>query len=223
MISQALIVAGGKGTRLHEVARHIPKPMFPVDGKPVLQHRIELLKANSVSDILILTGHLGNMIADYFGDGGAFGVHIAYCKEDTPLGTAGCIKECEDHVEDDFIVLYGDLIVDMKLDDLVSFHLARKTTATLVVHPTDHPHDSDLLVIDEENRIRSVIQKNEKPEYYPNCASSGLYVLSRQVLDYIPRGAPSDFVKDVLPRMLKKGEKVYGYHTAEYMKDIGHR
>jgi histidinol-phosphate phosphatase family protein len=221
MTSQALIIAGGKGTRLQGITQDIPKPMFPVNGKPVLQHQVELLKANGILRILILTGYLGERITEYFGDGGSFGVHVTYCQEEAPLGTAGCVRQCADAVDSDFIVLYGDLIFDMRLADLSSFHLSKKATATLVVHPNDHPHDSDLVVLDEEDRIRSIIQKKEKPEYYPNCASAGLYVLSRRVLDYIPQGRSSDFVKDVFPQMLEKDEGLYGYRTAEYVKDMG--
>ncbi len=221
MISRAVIIAGGKGTRLSGISQDIPKPLFPVDGKPVLEHLIDLLRSNGIRDVSILIGHLGGRIQEYFGTGSSFGVDITYHWEKQPLGTAGCMLQCAEYIEDGFLIVYGDLIAHMKLADLFLFHESKGASATLAVHPNDHPYDSDIVVMDEDCRIRKIIQKNQKPEFYPNCASAGVYTLSRCVLDYIPSNGPSDFMKDVFPKMLEKGERIFGYRTAEYVKDMG--
>jgi mannose-1-phosphate guanylyltransferase / phosphomannomutase len=218
----AVIIAGGKGTRLAGVAQDLPKCLIPVGGKPLLQHQIECLKANGFLNIIILTGHLSDKIIESFGDGSSFGVNITYFREKIPLGTAGCVKEFEADIGgQDFLVVYGDLLVDMKFEDLFLFHQSNAAAATLVVHPNDHPYDSDIVVLDERSALSAIIQKDKKPEYYPNCANAAVYAMSKRVFEYIDKGRPSDFMKDVFPRMLTHGERLYGYRTAEYIKAMG--
>jgi histidinol-phosphate phosphatase family protein len=217
----AVIVAGGKGTRLKEVSGAIPKPMVPVCGKPVLEHQIELLQRWGARKIHILTGYLGHVIEDYFGNGERFGLTIRYHREKEPLGTAGCVAAIEGLVNEPFLLLYGDIMLDMKLDDLFAFHREKGGAATVVVHPNDHPHDSDLVVMAEDGLVRGFIPKNRKPAYYANRVSAAVYVLSAAVFRHIPPGSTADFVKDVFPSMLSAGERIFGYKTAEYVKDMG--
>jgi histidinol-phosphate phosphatase family protein len=127
----------------------------------------------------------------------------------------------EGSVNEPFLLLYGDIMLDMKLDDFLAFHLEKGSAATLVVHPNDHPHDSDLVVLGEGMRITGFVPKDLKPRWYANCVSAAVYVLSPCVFRYIPAGTPSDFVKDVFPAMLAAREPLYGYKTSEYIKDMG--
>ena len=217
----AVIIAGGKGERLKNLAGDIPKPMVEIGGRPVLEHQINLLRKYGIKDVSLLIGYLGHTIEDYFKDGKAFGVDIKYYLEDKPLGTSGCVKVLEDKIRAHFIVLYGDIMFDMKLDDFVAFHKAKNGVATLAVHPNDHPYDSDLVIMDGDFRITNFLPKNRKPQYYANLASAAVYVLSPAVFNYIPEDVSSDFVEDIFPRMLKHQEKIYGYKTAEYIKDMG--
>jgi len=217
----AAIVAGGKGTRLKDVSGEIPKPMVPVGGKPVLQHQVELLARWGAREIHILTGYLGHVIEEHFGDGSRFGLAIRYHREARPLGTAGCVAALEGLVGEPFVLLYGDIMLDMKFDDFVTFHREKGSAATLAVHPNDHPHDSDLVVLDEERRITAFIPKDRKPRWYANCVNAAVYVLAPAVFRHIPQGLPSDFVKDIFPAMLAAGEPLYGYKTSEYIKDMG--
>jgi histidinol-phosphate phosphatase family protein len=217
----AAIVAGGKGTRLRDVSGEIPKPMVPVGGKPVLQHQVELLSRWGAREIHILTGYLGHVIEEHFGDGRRFGLSIRYHREAKPLGTAGCVAALEGLVGEPFILLYGDILLDMKLDDFVAFHREKGSAATLAVHPNDHPHDSDLVVLDDARRITGFVPRDRKPRWYTNCVSAAVYILSPAIFRYIPEGKSSDFVKDVFPAMLAAGEPLYGYRTSEYIKDMG--
>lgn len=217
----AVIIAGGKGMRMGGLTQIIPKPMLHVAGKPILDHQITFLKNNGIENIFILLGYLGHVIKNYFGDGKAFGVNIKYFLENKPLGTAGCVKILEGKIRDDFLVLYGDLMLDVKIADFIAFHRAKRGSGTLVVHPNDHPCDSDLVVMDDDSRIIDFLPKDQKPQYYANLVSAAIYILSPLVFKYIPEGISSDFVRDVFPLMLRDSEKLYGYKTAEYIKDMG--
>jgi histidinol-phosphate phosphatase family protein len=217
----AAIVAGGKGTRLKDVSGEIPKPMVPVGGKPVLEHQVELLQRWGASEIYILTGYLGHVIEDYFGNGDRFGLSIRYHRETEALGTAGCVAAIEGFVNAPFLLLYGDIMLDMKLDDFFAFHREKDSAASLVVHPNDHPHDSDLVVMAEDGQVQGFIPKSRKPRDYANRVSAAVYVLSPAVFRHISFGRAADFVKDVFPAMLAAGERIYGYKTAEYVKDMG--
>lgn len=219
---KVVIIAGGKGTRMGGLTQTIPKPMIPIAGKPILEHQIELVRRYGLTDVVVLTGYKGNVIEDYFGDGRRCGVDIMYCREDAPLGTAGAVKEIEDFINSDFLVLYGDLIMDMDLDSLVSTHLSRKPMATIVVHPNDHPYDSDIVEVDEEDRVTAFYNKPHKEGvYYRNLVNAAVYAMSPMIMKYIPKGAFSDFARDIFPRVMGSGETICAYNTPEYIKDIG--
>ena len=218
---KALILAGGKGTRLAEHTHRIPKPMIEVGGKPILLHQIELLKSYGISDITILVNHLSETIIAYFGDGSNFGVTITYHNEKEPLGTAGCLKDIESKINEDFLLLYGDVMINMDLNRLIEFHHKSDSDCTLVVHPNDHPQDSDLVEIDENGRVTAFHPKpHEEGKYYRNLVNAGLYVLSPTILKFLKKGRKADFGQDVFPAIYKK-INIYGYNTAEYLKDMG--
>jgi len=219
---QVVILAGGKGTRMGELAGQLPKPMIPIAGKPILQYQIELARRFQCTEILLLTGHLGETIEDHFGDGSDWGVHIQYHREDRPLGTAGALREVEDRLADDFLVFYGDIVMDVDLDALGAFHAERRPLATLVVHPNNHPYDSDLLEIDEEGRVVAFHPKPHDPQrYYRNLVNAALYVLSPDILRQIPKGRFADLGRDVFPKLVSDGRPLLGYSTPEYITDVG--
>jgi histidinol-phosphate phosphatase family protein len=219
---QLVIIAGGKGTRLKGLAKNLPKPMMPIGKKPMLEHQIELARRYGIMDIRMLTGYLSETIEDYFKDGKRWGVNISYHKDPFPLGTAGAVKAVEDWMEGDFLVLYGDVLVDMNLERLMDFHKGNKPIATLVLHPNTHPFDSDLVDINEDNRITYFYSKpHQGGRFYRNLVSAALYVCSEEIFDFMEKGVPSDFGKDVFPRVLRKRGYLLGYQTSEYLKDIG--
>lgn len=220
---KAFILAGGKGTRLSELTSKIPKPMIKINGKPLLQYQIELLKNNGVVDICIVINYLGNVIKKYFEDGKKFGVKISYYEEPAPLGTAGAIKRLAKGLKDDFLVLYGDILVNMNLRKLISFHKKKHSLGTLVVHPNNHPFDSDLLDLDDKNYVKKIFSKPHSPELiYKNCVNAAIYVFSPIISKYIPKNKKSDFGKEVFPYVIAHASnKLSGYSTHEYIKDIG--
>lgn len=219
---QLIILAGGKGTRMGELARQLPKPMIPIAGKPLLEHQIDLARRYGITDVILLTGYLGDVIEDYFGDGAEFGVRIRYHREASPLGTAGALKEIESWIDDDFLVFYGDIVMDVDLERLTAFHRAHRPLATLVVHPNNHPHDSDLLAMDAAGRITGFFPKARRADAsYRNLVNAALYVLSPELLRAIPSGQFADLGRDIFPALVQGGAPVFGYNTPEYLADVG--
>lgn len=221
---QAVIMAGGKGTRLAALTKdEIPKPMVPVAGKPLLLWQVERLKENGINDIIMVTGHLGNKIREYFEDGSRFGVTIRYFEEKEPLGTAGSFYYLKDMLhEDTFVMMSGDLFFDIDFERMIRFHQEKGAAATLFVHPNGHPFDSDLLVLDSNDRIIKFDSKHNVRDYwYENCVNAGIFVFDRYICDYVPEPVKRNLENDVIKGMIEEGEPVYGYRSPEYVKDVG--
>jgi D,D-heptose 1,7-bisphosphate phosphatase len=218
---KAVILAGGKGTRLGSLTSEIPKPMIRLGDIPLLHHQVSLLVKYGFGEIILITNYLSKPIEEYFGDGANFGAAISYFEEKEPLGTAGGIKEIKNQLTGDFFVLYGDVMINMDLSRLVRFHYAHKSQCTLVLHPNDHPFDSDLVECDDMGRILAFHSKPHKPgNWYNNLVNAGAYVFSTEILKFISKGIKADFGHDIFPSILND-IRMYGYHTSEYLKDMG--
>lgn len=221
---QAVIMAGGKGTRLAALTKdEIPKPMVVVAGKPLLFWQVERLRENGITDIIMVVGHLGDRIREYFGDGHKFGVNIRYFVEETPLGTAGSFYFLKDMLKDDiFVMMSGDLFFDIDFDRMIRFHKEKKSSATLFVHPNGHPFDSDLLVLAEDGRVLKFDSKHNTRDYwYDNCVNAGIFVFHKRICDRVPEPVKRNLENDIIRGMIEDGEPVYGYRSPEYVKDVG--
>ena len=217
---QLVILAGGKGTRLG--LTDIPKPMCPIAGKPLLERQIELAKTYGFDEIFILSGHLAHVISDYFGDGSRWGVKIHHIVEDKPLGTAGALKLIENKLAENFMVIYGDVVMDFDMQAMLAFANRMPAVATLLVHPNNHPYDSDLLQIDSRGRVTALLPKPHPDGLiYHNLVNAAVYVFNKKILSYIAADTAQDFGKDIFPRLLQAGETLRAYHSAEYVKDMG--
>lgn len=218
---KAVILAGGKGTRLGNLTREIPKPLLPLLGKPLLEYHVELLRDYGITEIWILVNYLKDSIMQHFGNGAAWNVFIQYYEETEPLGTTGGIKAIESHLTEDFLVLYGDVLINMDLHRLIQFHQSQKADATLVLHPNDHPYDSDLVELNQQKRITAFHPKpHPEDEYFRNLVNAGLYVLSPKILNALPSGIARDFGRDIFPSIVSS-HYLAGYNTTEYLKDMG--
>jgi histidinol-phosphate phosphatase family protein len=218
---KVVIVAGGKGTRIQSLAGEIPKAMIPINDKPVLEYQVELAKRYGYTDFLFLTGYLGDKIQAYFGNGSQWEVTINYYQETEPLGTAGAFAAVKDQLISDFWVFYGDTVMDFDMEKMLSFHKGHCADATLFLHPNDHPYDSDLVDMDANSHIYAFYPKPHGDSYYRNLVNAALYILSPDMLNYIPSGKKSDFGKNVFPFALQAGANMFGYVSAEYIKDMG--
>lgn len=219
---KVVIMAGGKGTRLKEITKdEIPKPMVKVLGKTILEHQIDVLKKNDLKDIIIIVGYLGEKIKHYFKDGKDFGVNITYIDEHEPLGTAGSFYYVKNYVKEDFILLFGDIIFDVYLKKMIDFHNMKKSYATLFVHPNSHPYDSDIVLMDDDNKIIGFDSKNNVRTYsYDNCVNAGIYIISNKLIQKIDKLKKLDLEKDILSKVIEE-ENVFGYYSSEYVKDVG--
>lgn len=218
---KAVILAGGEGSRLGGVSREIPKPMVSIGDRPILEHQVLLLKRYGIEQILIIIGCLGHVIEEHFGDGRQFGISISYYREPIPLGTTGGVKDCEHLLAKDFILLYGDIMMDMDLGRFVRFHQAKQADASLLLHPNDHPYDSDLAEINTDARIVAFHAKPHSPDRnYQNLVNAAAYVFSPCILEDIEKGTKADFGRDIFPRIFQK-RRLYGYNSPEYAKDVG--
>lgn len=179
---KAVIMAGGRGTRISSIASDIPKPMIRVEGKPVLEHGLECLRDQGFTDILLTVGHLGNCIKDYFGDGGGtspvtgkpFGLHIEYFFEEKPLGNAGALFRIKEKLTEDFLLLNADVMFDVDFHRFLAFHRAHGGLATLFTHSNSHPYDSGLIVSDNNGAVcKWMTKEDERPVYYRNRVNAG--------------------------------------------------
>lgn len=210
---QAIIMAGGQGTRLRALTQDkIPKPMIEICGKPLLQWQIENLKENGIDDIIVVVGHLGDLILDKFG-----GI-VRYYEEDEPLGTAGALKEIVDLLDTEFFLIYGDLFFNIDFKRMINFHHKHNGEGTLFVHPNSHPYDSDLIEFDNNFYINRIISKNERRiQWHHNYTNAGICLFNKIILNYFPKKKKIDLEKEVFPYL----DYLYAYKSSEYVKDIG--
>ena len=214
---RAAILAGGRGTRIGGLYPGIPKPMIPVCGKPILQWQVESLSAQGISGITLIVGYKSDAIKQHFGDGKSLGAQIDYIAEDEPLGTGGALPLLP---REDTLILFGDVYCDVDFSRFMAFHREAKAEITLFVHPNSHPHDSDIVVIDSENRVIAWKSKKDKQRgELRNLVNAGLYVFSGGALpvgETVKRDLDHDLI---IPRL--GGGKVYAYRSTEYVKDMG--
>lgn len=237
---KVVIMAGGMGTRIASIANDIPKPMIRIGGKPILEHQIENLKSCGLTDIILVIGHLGSIIKNYFKDGHDFGVNISYFIEDHPLGTAGALFKMPE-LTDDFLLLCGDVMIDVDFNRFIRFHQEHQAWASLMAHPNGHPYDSSLLVTEtlapqekgglpiESHRVTGWLNKEDERLYYKNRVNAGIEIISPTLLVetmkyFTPRHPEQpdkiDLDRDVLKPNIKSG-RIYAYDTPEYIKDMG--
>ncbi len=218
---KAVIMAGGKGTRISSVARDIPKPMITIGGKPVLEHEIECLREQGITDIIITVGHLGNVITDYFGNGKSFGTNIEYYFEKEPLGNAGGLFKIRDKLTEDFLLLNADAVFDIDFNRFISYHYKKGGLVTLFTHPNSHPYDSGLIIKDENNCVDKWLAKeDDRPEFYSNCVNAGIHIISPKILDIDVKTEKIDLDRQLLKPLAGTG-KMFAYNSPEYVKDMG--
>lgn len=237
---KVVIMAGGKGTRIASVKSDVPKPMIPVCGKPILEWQIENLKACGLTDITLVIGYLGHVVKDFFEDGSKMGVKISYFEETEPLGTAGALFKMPELTED-FLLMCGDVILDVDFNRFIEFHQRNKAWASLVVHPNGHPYDSSLLVTEvlppqvaggnpvDTHRVVKWMNKEDERLYYKNRVNAGIEIISPKLLKetmkhFVPRHPETpdkiDLDRDVLKPNIRSG-RIYAYDTPEFIKDMG--
>lgn len=212
---KALILAGGKGTRLEPITHEIPKPLIPIKGKPILQHIIELLKKHNIREVILSVGYKKEKIKEYFGDGSKFGINIVYTEEDKSLGTAGAVKLARQYLNDTFIIINGDNLYDIDITDIYLFHKQNNAVATMALTSTKEPSAYGVV----ELKGNKIVDFSEKPKKTSsNFINSGFYIAEPAILDLIPEGFAM-LEKDVFPKLARQG-KLFGYPFSGQWFDI---
>lgn len=216
----AVIMAGGKGTRIASINSEVPKPMIPILDKPILEYEINVLKRQNILDIVLVVGYLGDKVSSYFGDGSNFGVNITYIKEETPLGTAGALYFLKDRIKDDFLLLNGDIVFDVDIARFMKAHKSNNCLATILTHPNSHPYDSGVIVADSSNKVTKWLTKEEDRLWYRNRVNAGIHILSNKILSKFTELKKTDLDREILKPLISEGE-LYIYDSPEYIKDMG--
>lgn len=218
---KAVIMAGGKGTRLSPLTRKIPKPMVPLLNRPVMEYAIELLKAHGFTEIAVTVHHMSNAIRDYFGDGSNFGVRLYYFEEEIPLGTAGSVKYAESFVDETFLVLSGDALTDIDLTEVLSFHRSKKAMGTIVLASVEIPLEYGVVTTDADGQVVRFLEKPDWSEVFSDTVNTGIYVLEPEIFRYYDANVAFDFGRDLFPLLLMMECPLYGYLAEGYWTDIG--
>jgi len=222
---KAAIIAGGQGTRIRAISGDaIPKALVPVAGEPIVFRQFELLQRHGVQEIAMMAGYLSDVLLDAVRPKmRELGLTLHPFVEPEALGTAGALGMAREYLADgDFLVLYGDIAIEMDLNALAQFHVRNRAILTVVAHPNDHPHESDLLVADSGGLVSEVLYRGTRtPGYYRNLVPSAVYCCSPRVFEHIAPDKKQDFIKDLIPCLLARGESVYAYNTTEYLRDMG--
>ena len=220
---RAVLMAGGSGTRLRPLTCDLPKPMVPILNRPIAEHIINLLKRHQITEVVATLHYLPDVMRDYFQDGSDFGVQMTYAvEEDQPLGTAGCVKNIAELLDETFLVISGDSITDFDLTAAIEFHKSKKSKATLVLTRVPNPVEFGVVITDEQSRIRRFLEKPSTSEIFSDTVNTGIYILEPSVLDYLPVNQESDFSSYLFPLLLEKDESMYGYIAEGYWCDVGH-
>lgn len=222
---QALILAGGKGTRLRPLTVYTPKPIVPVINRPFLLYQIDILRKAGITDITLSLSYQPDKIEQVLGDGAEYGVLLRYITEPSPMGTGGAYRFAADNIRETTVVFNGDILTDLDISSVVAFHREKNASATLTLAPVDDPSRYGLVEVDKENRVKRFLEKPSEEDLSRlkiNTINAGIYVLEPEVLDLIPKDTNRSFEYDVFPEILNRKLPFFGkVMSDEYWLDIG--
>ncbi|MFC1993631.1 sugar phosphate nucleotidyltransferase [Chloroflexota bacterium] len=220
-IPKAVILSGGRGVRLQPLTHSLPKPMVPVLNQPFLAHTLAYLKTHDIDNITLTLSYLPKAVQSYFEDGSDYGVKITYAFEDSPLGTAGAVKNAEHYLNSTIVVLNGDIFSDLDISEMLAFHRSRKAKATISLTWVDNPCAFGVVETDSEGRVKRFIEKPTPDKVTTNWINAGIYILEPEILKIVPAGEYYMFEKDLFPLLLALDEPIYGYPFNGYWLDVG--
>jgi len=217
---QALILAGGEGTRLRPLTSTVPKPVVPLVDRPFIAFMLDWLRSHGVDDVIMACGFLAAGVRNVLGDGSAYGMRIRYVEERQPLGTGGALKYAERLLDERFLMLNGDVLTDFDLSAQIAQHAATGARATLALYAVEDPSRYGLVRLREgSTQVSEFVEKPAQDDIDTHNISAGAYVLERSVLDMLTPGAPASIERDVFPQLVDDG--LHGYLAQGYWLDIG--
>lgn len=214
-------MAGGEGTRLRPLTSNAPKPMMPIANRPMMEHIVGLLRQHGFDDIVVTVAFMANHIRNYFGDGSELGVRMVYATEETPLGTAGSVRNAMDELTERFVVISGDVLTDIDLGAIVRFHEEHKALATIGLVPVENPLEFGIVITREDGSIERFLEKPTWGQVFSDTINTGIFVLEPEIFDFIPPGRSVDFSSEVFPAVLEAGKPLYGAVAEGYWEDVG--
>jgi NDP-sugar pyrophosphorylase family protein len=219
---KAILLAGGKGTRLRPLTIHTPKPIVPIFNRPFLHYQLDLLKqVSEIDEVILSLNYQPRRIEEIFGDGGDSGLAIEYVVEPAPLGTAGAVRYAGDQLRESVVVFNGDVLTEVDLAAVIALHRDRKAKATIVLTPVDNPTAYGLVETDAHANIRRFLEKPKPDEITCNTINAGIYVLEPDTFDRIPKDTPWSIERSFFPSLIERGETFVAYVYQGYWIDIG--
>jgi mannose-1-phosphate guanylyltransferase/phosphomannomutase len=218
---KAVIMAGGEGTRLRPLTSNAPKPMLPIANTPMMEHIVRLLAQHGFDEIVVTVAFLANHIRNYFGDGSELGVRMVYATEESPLGTAGSVRNARDELDERFLVISGDVLTDIDLGAIVRFHDERGAMATIGLTPVEDPLEFGIVITRDDGSIERFLEKPTWGQVFSDTINTGIFVLEPEVFDWIDDGRSVDFSSEVFPALLDAGKPLYGAVVEGYWEDVG--
>ena len=218
---KAVILVGGEGTRLRPLTLNRPKPMVPILNRPFLEHMINYLNGHGIDDIILALCYLPDHIQKYFGDGSDFGVRLTCVTESPPLGTAGAVKNVEQHLDETFFVFNGDVFTDLDLTRMMEFHQERRAKVTIALTPVENPSIYGVVEADANSRVERFVEKPSPDAVTTNMINAGIYIIEPGALESIPSQSFCMFEREVFPKLVETGDPVYSYASDAYWIDIG--
>ena len=219
---KAVVMAGGEGTRLRPMTANQPKPMLPVVNRPIMEHVLRLLRRHGLTETVVTVQFLASIVRNYFGDGEDFGMSLQYATEETPLGTAGSVKNAEDALRDQpFLVISGDALTDIDLSDLIKFHKDNNALVTVALARVPDPLEFGIVIVDDDGKIQRFLEKPTWGQVFSDTVNTGIYVMEPEVLAHVPAGQVVDWSADVFPKLLENGAPLYGWIAEGYWEDVG--
>ncbi|MFN2184412.1 MAG: NDP-sugar synthase, partial [Anaerolineae bacterium] len=218
---KAVVMAGGEGSRLRPLTIGRPKPMVPMVSKPVMAHILDHLKRQGITEVVVTLYFMPELIQSYFGDGSSMGMKIHYAIEETPLGTAGSVKNAQQYLDEPFVIISGDAVTDIDLQEVIAFHEEKGAQATLTLYRVPNPLEYGVIITDQDGKITQFLEKPSWGEVISDTVNTGIYIIEPSVLDLIEEGVSTDWSKDVFPQLLETGRPLYGFVAGGNWTDVG--
>ena len=218
---KAVIMAGGFGTRLRPLSCSLPKPMVYMANKPMMEHIVDLLKKHGLVDLVVLLYFQAETIKDYFGDGSRFGVKIEYVQAQEDYGTAGAVKNAQSLLHERFLIISADVLTDIDLSSACDFHLGNKAKATMILARMENPLSYGIVMTQDDGKISRFLEKPTWGEVFSDTVNTGIYILEPEVLQEIPPQQEFDFSKNLFPHLLSNNQRLFGFVTPDYWRDVG--
>lgn len=220
-VRQAVVMVGGKGTRLLPLTETNPKIILPVADKPCLWYLLRSLAQAGIEEVILACGYKSELMKEAIGDGSDLGISIIYSYEDEPLGTGGAMKLVESRLDDVFVAANGDVFASIDVKGEIAEHISTGASVTISLTPVENPCEFGIARVEEDGRITEFKEKPKPEEVFSNLINAGVYVLNKSVLDYVPEKTFFDFSKDLVPMLMKDGHRIQGFRLSGIWMDVG--